>query len=44
MFYLFVLGGLSLVAFASAALYAVFTVSSEMDERVDQMRKQREQA
>ena len=42
MLYLFILVGLALVACASAVLYAVFTVSTEMDERVDQLHKQRE--
>lgn len=43
MLYLFALGGLSLVACAAAAVYSVLAVSVEMDERVDQMRKLRDE-
>lgn len=42
MLYFFGLGGIALVAFAVAVLYAVLKVSAEMDEQVDQRRKQRE--
>lgn len=41
MFYLFTLSGIALCAFAALAVYAVFKVSAEQDERVDQMHKQR---
>ena len=42
MIYLLGLGSIVLLAFAAAAVYAVLTVSAEMDELVDQRRKQRE--
>lgn len=43
MLYLFGLGSIALLALATAAIYAVLRVSAEMDELVDQRRKQREQ-
>ena len=36
------IGGIALLACASAVIQAVLKVSAEMDERVDQMRKARE--
>jgi predicted outer membrane lipoprotein len=36
------IGGITLLAVASAIIQAVLKVSAEMDERVDQMRKARE--
>lgn len=42
MFYIFSVVGIAVFTFATMAVYAVFKVSAEMDERVDQMRKARE--
>ncbi len=42
MLYLFGLGGVVLAAVAVVVIDAVLRVSAEMDERVDQLRKQRE--